>query len=240
MANDHDTIIKIKKLGFTYGEGWIFRNLDIEVCRGDFLAVIGANGAGKSTLLRIIAHILMPTEGEILLYGCPTDKFKEWERVGYVPQNPARQQRNFPISVREVVQLGRLDRHLIFKRFSRRDESAIDDVIQRFSLAKLAHRKVGELSGGQQQRVFLARAMVRDPELLLLDEPATGVDADAKAALYKMLGELHQQGKTIVMVSHDLELAAQYAENALCLDQGVCFKGKMQDAIRHRHKHRYF
>lgn len=232
--------IEIKNLGFTYGEGWVFRNLTVTVPRGDFLAVIGANGAGKSTLLRIIARILEPSEGTVLLYGEPVKLFKEWGRIGYVPQNPARQQRDFPISVREVVRLGRLGGQSLFKRLGHTDEAAVDAVLRRFELEGMAQRKIGELSGGQQQKVFLARAMVRDPDLLLLDEPATGVDAEAKAALYKMLGDLHRQGKTIVMISHDLELAAQYAVSALCLDQGLCFWGKMQDAIQHRHKHRYF
>ena len=233
-------LVALKELGFRFGDCWLFRNLNLEVQQGDFIAVIGPNGAGKSTLLRVIANILPATEGDVLLFGESLRRFKDWEKIGYVPQNPARQQNSFPISVREVVQLGRLDGSSVFKRFGSEDHKAVDRMIQRFNLGSFSHRKVGELSGGQQQRVFLARAMVNDPDILLLDEPATGVDTDAKAVLYHMLGELHQQGKTIIMVSHDLDLADQYAKKALCLDQGVCFWGNMHDALRHRHKHGYF
>jgi ABC-type Mn/Zn transport systems, ATPase component len=233
-------LVALKNLGFSFGEGWIFRNLNLEIQQGDFIAVIGANGAGKSTLLRVIAHILPATEGDVFLFGESLQRFRDWKKIGYVPQNPARQQNSFPISVREVVQLGRLDGSSVFKRFNSDDHRAVDEIMQKFGLEEFSHRKVGELSGGQQQRVFLARAMVNNPDILLLDEPATGVDTDAKAALYQMLGKLNQQGKTIIMVSHDLDLADQYARKALCLDQGLCFWGNMHDALKHRHKHGYF
>ena len=211
------TVIEIEKLGYSYGEGWILNDLSLKIEQGDFVAVIGPNGAGKSTLLRLLAGILKPA------------------------QNPARQHRAFPISVREVVSLGRLSGGSMFQHYTHEDKAAVDDIIERFSLKELAHRKIGELSGGQQQRVYLARAMVRSPQLLLLDEPATGVDPDAKEELYTMLGEINRgQGVTIVMVSHDLELAVKVCKNALCLDHNICFWGDVHQALVHRHKHGYF
>ena len=219
-----ENIIKINKLGYNYGEGWILHDLSVEIVQGDFVAVIGPNGAGKSTLLRLLAGILQPTSGEIELYGTPLPQFEAWEKIGYVPQNPAKQHRDFPISVKEVLGLGLLCGSSMFQKISRAGKARVETMLERFYLQELAHRKIGELSGGQQQRVFLARAMVRQPELLLLDEPATGVDPDAK----------------IVMVSHDLELAAEVAHNALCLDHDVCFWGDVQQALVHRHKHGYF
>ncbi len=233
--------IRLEDLGFNYGDGWIFRHLSLTVPAGDFAAVIGANGVGKSTLLRMVARILAPTEGKVFLYGTEVSHFQDWGRLGYVPQNPARRQRSFPISVEEVVQLGRWDGRGLFHRFDRQDREAVEATLARFELRDLRHRKVGELSGGQQQRVFLARAMVNDPELLLLDEPATGIDADAKEALYRMLADLNGRGKTIVMVSHDLEMAARYAKTAICLDDGgLCFFGPIREGLHHRHKHGYF
>ena len=101
-----ENIIKINKLGYNYGEGWILHDLSVEIAQGDFVAVIGPNGAGKSTLLRLLAGILQPTSGEIELYGTPLPQFKAWEKIGYVPQNPAKQHRDFPISVKEVIGLG--------------------------------------------------------------------------------------------------------------------------------------
>ena len=236
-----ENIIKINKLGYNYGEGWILHDLSVEIVQGDFVAVIGPNGAGKSTLLRLLAGILQPTSGEIELYGTPLPQFKAWEKIGYVPQNPAKQHRDFPISVKEVIGLGLLCGSSMFQKISRAGKARVETMLERFYLQELAHRKIGELSGGQQQRVFLARAMVRQPELLLLDEPATGVDPDAKIELYRMLRDINRElGVTIVMVSHDLELAAEVAHNALCLDHDVCFWGDVQQALVHRHKHGYF
>ncbi|MBQ8417788.1 MAG: metal ABC transporter ATP-binding protein [Phascolarctobacterium sp.] len=234
-------IIEIKDLGFDYGEGWVFHKLNLEIAEGDFVAVIGANGAGKSTLLKMLANVIEPTSGDISYYGMPIKDFKNWERIGYVPQNPGRQQKNFPISVREVVGLGLLKGNSLIHRFNGQDKEAINQIMERFNLMDLRYRKIGELSGGQQQRVFLARAMVKQPKILLLDEPATGIDTAAKADLYAMLKNINrQQGVTIVMVSHDLELAADAAQNALCLDHGICFWGEVHAALKHHHRHGYF
>ena len=129
----------------------------------------------------------------------------------------------------------------LIHRDTAEDKKAIDEIIERFNLNELRHRKIGDLSGGQQQRVFLARAMVKQPKILLLDEPATGIDTAAKADLYAMLKKINrEQGVTIIMVSHDLELAADAAQNALCLDHGICFWGEVHAALKHHHKHGYF
>lgn len=234
-------IIRITNLGFDYGEGWVFHKLNLNIEKGDFVAVIGANGAGKSTLLKMLANVVTPTQGEIHYYNLPVADFHEWEKIGYVPQNPARQQRNFPISVREVIELGLIHRHNLLGRINSQDRQMIDKMLTDFDLTALQHRKIGELSGGQQQRVFLARAMVKQPEILLLDEPATGIDTQAKTLLYGMLKKINREnGVTIVMVSHDLELAAETARNALCLDHGICFWGEVHAALKHHHKHGYF
>ena len=234
-------MLELRNINAHYGHSQVLYDISLDVKQGEFVTIIGANGAGKSTLLRLLAHILRPTTGFITLYGQPLNEFKDWQKIGYVPQNPGRQQRSFPISVREVVALGRLDGRSLLQRFNDQDEAAVAKIIEQFSLQDLARRKIGDLSGGQQQRVFLARAMVNNPDLLLLDEPATGVDPDAKVELYQMLGNLNQrEGKTIVMVSHDLELASQYAHDALCLDRSVCFWGGVHEALTHRHKHGYF
>ena len=224
-------IIEIKDLGFDYGEGWVFHKLNLEIAEGDFVAVIGANGAGKSTLLKMLANVIEPTIGEIDYYGTPIGEFKNWER----------QQKDFPISVREVVGLGLLNPNSLIHRFTAQDKEAIAEIMERFNLTDLRHRKIGDLSGGQQQRVFLARAMVKQPKILLLDEPATGIDTAAKADIYAMLKKINrEQGVTIIMVSHDLELAADAAQNALCLDHGICFWGEVHAALKHHHKHGYF
>ena len=144
------TVIEIEKLGYSYGEGWILNDLSLKIEQGDFVAVIGPNGAGKSTLLRLLAGILKPAQGRIAIFGQDRENFTAWDKIGYVPQNPARQHRAFPISVREVVSLGRLSGGSMFQHYTHEDKAAVDDIIERFSLKELAHRKIGELSGGQR------------------------------------------------------------------------------------------
>lgn len=236
-----NNIITAQGLGFDYGEGWVFHKLDLEVPQGDFVAVIGANGAGKSTLLKMLANVMPPTVGEIYYYGQNLKDFNSWNKIGYVPQNPAKMQRGFPISVEEVVALGLLKPGRLWQKFNDDDKVAIEKTLSDFQLKSLRYRKIGELSGGQQQRVFLARAMVHRPEILLLDEPATGIDTASKIALYDMLKDINrQQGVTIVMISHDLELAAESAKSALCINHGICFRGDVHKALQHHHKHGYF
>ncbi len=236
-----DNIIVVKNLGFDYGEGWVFNDVSFEIPQGDFVAVIGANGAGKSTLLKMLAHAMPPTIGEIYYYGQPIEQFSDWQYIGYVPQNPAKMQRDFPINVEEVVGLGLLGSNKILHRFNQKDKLAIECMLERFELTTLRKRKIGELSGGQQQRVFLARAMVHNPQILLLDEPATGIDTSYKKTLYTMLREINrQQNVTIIMISHDLEMAVEAAKSAVCLDRGICFRGDVHEALVHHHKHGYF
>lgn len=236
-----DNIIKVENLGFDYGEGWVFHKLDLAIPKGDFVAVIGANGAGKSTLMKMLANVIPPTVGEIYYYGQPIEKFTEWQKIGYVAQNPARMQRSFPISVEEVVSLGLLDGSIGLPFFSSEQKARVKELLSQFQLESLRHRKIGELSGGQQQRVFLARAMVKRPEILLLDEPATGIDTGSKEALYAMLKRINsEQDVTIIMISHDLELAAEAAKSALCINHGVCFRGEVHAALKHHHAHGYF
>lgn len=236
-----ENIIKVENLGFDYGEGWVFHKLDLAIPKGDFVAVIGANGAGKSTLMKMLANVIPPMAGEIYYYGQPIEKFTEWHKIGYVAQNPVRMQRNFPISVEEVVSLGLLDGSIGLPFFSSEQKARVKELLSQFQLENLRHRKIGELSGGQQQRVFLARAMVKRPEILLLDEPATGIDTSSKEALYAMLKRINsEQGVTIIMISHDLELAAEAAKSALCINHGVCFRGEVHAALKHHHAHGYF
>ena len=229
-------IIEAHDLGFDYGAGWVFHKLNLEIPEGDFVAVIGANGAGKSTLIKMLAHVVPPTTGKIYYYGKPLESFTDWQLLGYVPQNPARQQQSFPISVEEVVKQGLINPHKFWQRFGEQEKSLLESALDTFDLQQLRDCRIGELSGGQQQRVFLARAMVKQPQILFLDEPATGIDAAAKIALYDMLRKINQeQNVTIIMVSHDLDLASLVAKSALCLNHGICFRGDVREALNHHH-----
>lgn len=234
-------VIALKGLGFDYGDGWVFHKLNIEIDEGDFVAVIGANGAGKSTLLKMLARLVPPTEGTVEYYGQDIRDFDRWDWIGYVPQNPGKSSLDFPVSVEEVVTMGLLQPRSILHRTTAADRQRIDEVLGFFGLTELRKRRMKELSGGQQQKVFLARAMVKKPKILLLDEPSTAMDGRTKTALYDYLQRINREkGVTVVMVSHDLELASRSAKSALCLDHGVCFWGDVQGALQHHHHHGYF
>lgn len=235
------TAVELKNLGFDYGSGWIFHKLNIEIEEGDFVVVIGANGVGKSTLLKMLANLVTPTAGTIEYYGTDITKFAAWEKIGYVPQNPGRAQRDFPITVEEVVASGLLRPRSLLHRLQNEDRQRIWEQLQFFGLTELRRRQMRELSGGQQQKVYLARAMVKRPRILLLDEPSTAMDSETKSNLYAYLKRINEeQGVTIMMVSHDLELAAHAAKSALCLDHGVCFWGEVGAALQHHHHHGTF
>ena len=217
-----ENIIKINKLGYNYGEGWILHDLSVEIAQGDFVAVIGPNGAGKSTLLRLLAGILQPTSGEIELYGTPLPQFKAWEKIGYVPQNPAKQHRDFPISVKEVIGLGLLCGSSMFQKISRAGKARVETMLERFYLQELAHRKIGELSGGQQQRVALARALVAQPGLLLLDEPLSNLDAKLRESMrFEILSIQKALGITVVYVTHDQGEAMAMSDRVVVMSKGV-------------------
>ena len=216
-----ENIIKINKLGYNYGEGWILHDLSVEIAQGDFVAVIGPNGAGKSTLLRLLAGILQPTSGEIELYGTPLPQFEAWEKIGYVPQNPAKQHRDFPISVKEVIGLGLLCGSSMFQKISRAGKARVETMLERFYLQELAHRKIGELSGGQQQRVAIARALIGSPEILFADEPTGNLDSRTGTEIMDLLREINKNiGQTIIMVTHSPE-AAKSSSRVITVKDGV-------------------
>ena len=218
-----ENIIKINKLGYNYGEGWILHDLSVEIAQGDFVAVIGPNGAGKSTLLRLLAGILQPTSGEIELYGTPLPQFKAWEKIGYVPQNPAKQHRDFPISVKEVIGLGLLCGSSMFQKISRAGKARVETMLERFYLQELAHRKIGELSGGQQQRVAIARALIAKPRIVFADEPTGNLDTRTGEDTMRLLMECAAEfGQTLIVVTHNPEIA-QKAQQVIRIEDGRIF-----------------
>ena len=219
-----ENIIKINKLGYNYGEGWILHDLSVEIAQGDFVVVIGPKGAGKSTLLRLLAGILQPTSGEIELYGTPLPQFKAWEKIGYVPQNPAKQHRDFPISVKEVIGLGLLCGSSMFQKISRAGKARVEKMLERFYLQELAHRKIGELSGGQQQRLCIARALAVQPDVLLMDEPTSALDPISTLKVEELMEDLKKK-YTVVVVTHNMQQATRVSDETafFLVGEGVEF-----------------
>lgn len=210
-------IIEIEDLSFAYQEASVLRHVSFCVNAGDFVGIIGPNGGGKTTLLKLILGILKPSSGTIRVFGQtpPADL----SRIAYVPQ-AMRFDKQFPISVLEVVLLGRLSQLPWYGRYSQADIQAARDALERVGLLSLQNHAFGTLSGGQAQRTLIARALVSNPALLLLDEPTASIDAQAQADIYRILTEL-RGSMTIVMVTHDLEAAIKYVQSVICVQQTI-------------------
>src|SRR5690606_38133035 len=157
----------------------LIEHLSFQVMERDFIGLIGSNGAGKTTLLKMIVGLLKPSKGEIRLFGEPIQQFKQWDRIGYVPQKNAHNTL-IPATVREVVMSGLDGKKTLFRWPTAKDAKKCEEAMRAFGIEDLADRRIGKLSGGQQQRVFLARALINRPDLLILDEPSVGIDAESQ------------------------------------------------------------
>lgn len=206
----HESVLSLDHISFSYDNKQVLSDLSFQVLQRDFVGLVGPNGAGKTTMLRMIVGLLNPERGEIRLFGQPRSQFKDWERIGYVPQknsfNPL-----FPATVREVVLSGLYGRKKMFKRMTKADKHKCDEALELMRITDLADRKIGQLSGGQQQRAFLARALVNNPDLLILDEPTVGIDAETQEEFFRLIRHMHRHHNiTFLMVSHDIGVLEDY------------------------------
>jgi zinc transport system ATP-binding protein len=181
----------------------VLRGVDLAVEPGEMLAVMGPNGSGKSTLIRALLGLIPLSGGRVELYGVPPSKFKDWKRIGYVPQRLSIGG-GVPATVREIVASGRIARQSRFRPFSAADRGAVDHALEAVGMADRARDPAQELSGGQQQRVLIARALAGEPDAFVMDEPTAGVDAGSQETLAQTLRDLVGQGRTVVLVAHEL------------------------------------
>lgn len=224
-----EKIIEIENVSFHYGEKYVLNNINISIEKESFTAIVGPNGSGKSTLLKCILGVLHPQKGTIRLYGTEIEAFKAWNRIGYVSQKANSFNTEFPASVLEVVSMGLFRKKGLFRRLNKRDKEKVVETLRLVGMENLANKSIGELSGGQQQRVFIARALVSDPELLVLDEPTVGVDAKSVSAFYELLEHLHREKKmTLLLVTHDIGVVTDRLTNVVCLNQCVYFHGDVE------------
>jgi len=229
-VNKRPPLVSVNNVSFSYGATKILDRVTFSISAGDFLAIIGPNGSGKTTLLKIILGILQPEKGSVKLLGENIKVFKQWEKIGYVPQKATNIDSLFPVSVREVVAMGLLSQKKFPRFIRKKDEGAIDRALEQVNLKDFKNRRIGELSGGQQQRVFIARAIVNRPLILFLDEPTTGVDAETQEKFYSMLGRLNLAEKiTIVIITHDLGIVNKRVNKIACLNQRLVFHGTHDD-----------
>jgi zinc transport system ATP-binding protein len=215
-----ENIIEITGVSFKQDTSYILEDIDLEIKRGEFLGIIGPNGAGKTTLLRIILGLIKPTSGTIKLFGEDINHFKDWYKIGYIPQHALSFDVNFPVNVFEVVSMGRFSKKGLFKNLGKEDRQLIDDVLEIVGMKEYKNRRIGELSGGQQQRVFIARALSSQPELLILDEPTVGVDIAGQKEFYDFLEKLNKEKKiTLVIVTHDIGNISSRIGKLACINK---------------------
>lgn len=213
--------IEAENLSFSYGNESIFAKIGFSIHRGDFAAVIGSNGAGKSTLMRIILGELAPTEGSIKILNQDVEKFTDWPKIGYLPQSGLQSADSFPATTEEIVMANLFSQIGLMRFPKKKHRDKVRQALELVGMEAYSKRMISELSGGQRQRVMLARVLVSDPEIMILDEPTTGVDSKTVESLYELLYSLnHKTGITIVMVTHDIGRASGYVSRILSLEEG--------------------
>jgi zinc transport system ATP-binding protein len=220
-----ELLVEARGVSYAYGSTPVVEDVDLDVRRGQFVALVGPNGSGKSTLLRVLLGALRPARGSVRLLGRPASEVNDRWRIGYVPQRPTLAP-DVPATVREIVMTGRLARRGWWRPLRSADVAAVDHALESVDLADLADHPITQLSGGQQQRVFIARAFSGEPEFLVLDEPIAGIDAESQRrfrdSLVHLIGE---HGAGVLLVSHELSAVADVIDRVIVLKRRVLFDG---------------
>jgi zinc transport system ATP-binding protein len=221
-ATQDTPILELQNVDVARSGEIIIQNANFILNKGDYIGLVGPNGGGKTTLILALLNFLPRAKGTIKLFNTNIDKFQAWQKVAYISQTATNFDNKFPLTVRELVALGRIKKGNIARRYTNEDWQAVDDSINFMGLTKEAHKRIGQLSGGQKQRVFVAKALARNPEIIFLDEPIVGVDAATQEKFYKKLSDLNTQRKTtILLVTHDLASVFCRMSKVLCVNKQV-------------------
>ena len=225
-AEVNPTLVELADVSFSYNQQRAVQDATFSIERGDFAGLIGPNGAGKTTIVKLILGLLKPDSGSIKLFGEDLSQFKDWKRIGYVPQKAIGFDQNFPATVLEVASMGRISKAGMFHPLSQEDNGAVEKALSLVDISPLRNRRIGELSGGHQQRVFIARALAAEPDLIILDEPTVGVDAEVQHSFYELLKKLNKEfGMTLILISHDIGIVSKNVNKLVCVN----IKVKMHD-----------
>ena len=219
-----EEVVTLRDVSVDYEGIPALEHVNLSIYENDFVGIIGPNGGGKSTLLKVILGLVSPRQGEVELWRQPLQK--NVQRIGYVPQD-ASFDKHFPITVWNVVLLGRLSRKHILRPYDSQDKAKAMEALETVGMAELRKRPIGSLSGGQQQRALIARALVHDTSLLLLDEPMANVDSTAQEEFYSLLSRLRRK-MAIMMVSHDLSAISVNVDKVACLNKTLYYHGSKE------------
>lgn len=216
--------VEINHVSLKFNEQLILEDINFSIEEKDFIAIIGPNGGGKTTLLKVMLGILTPDKGQVRVFGRKPNKAKYL--MGYLPQR-LDFDRDFPINVFETVLMGRY--HGLLKKYSTKDHDAVIEALKNVKMDKFKDRQISKLSGGQLQRVFIARAIVRDPKLLIMDEPMASIDPEMQQSFYELMSRLKDK-MAIVLVSHDVGAVSSHVDKIACLNQKLYFHGPVEDS----------
>jgi ABC-type Mn2+/Zn2+ transport system ATPase subunit len=224
-----ESAIDINNLSVTLSGNLILDNISVSVEKGMLTGLIGPNGAGKSTLLKAILGLIPVNQGTITFFGKPLNEIRK--EIAFVPQ---RQEIDwdFPATVEEIVLMGRFPFTGFFKRYSSEDKFEVKQALASAGITNLKNRQIGKLSGGQQQRVFIARALAQQASLIILDEPFAGIDAATEETIREVFIQLKNIGKTVLIVHHDLQTAAEYFDRLILLNVKIIEEGKKEDVLK--------
>lgn len=218
-GNKKQEIISLKNIWVSYDDINVLEDINLSINEQEFLGIIGPNGGGKTTLLKVILGLILPSKGEVKVFGRKPEENREY--IGYVPQYPLFD-REFPISVEEVVLMGRWGKSKFFKSYNQIDKQKAQETLDLVGMLEFKNKQIGKLSGGQQQRVFIARALVTDPKVLLLDEPLASIDTLLQTGFYELLERLKKK-MSIVLVTHDLTAVSIYVDKIACLNRRLFY-----------------
>jgi zinc transport system ATP-binding protein len=226
QINHNKNIIELSNVSFSYQDEEVIKDISVVVHKGDYLGIVGPNGGGKSTILKLILGLLTPTSGKILLFGQDVSIFKDWSRFGYVSQQVAHIDPSFPMTVEEIVMMGRFSKLGLFKFPGKNDKEEVKKALENVDMWDFRKRLIGDLSGGQQQRVFIARALAGEPEVIILDEPTVGVDEKTQKQFYTLLQKLNNDfNLTLLLVSHELDMVAHEATEIIYINRNLVYYG---------------
>lgn len=225
-----EPIVSMKDIMYAYENKTVLNHVNFELPAGSFMGLVGPNGGGKTTLIKLILGLLKPDHGKIQLFGEPIEKFKAKNKIGFVSQKANSFNKGFPATVFEVVSMGLTAKVGYLKFLKSRHKAQILHAIDQVGMREYAYENVGNLSGGQQQRVFIARSLVSEPELLILDEPTVGVDYENVKRFYELLHRLNdEKGITLLLVTHDTGTMTEHATDIVCLNKTLHFHGKPEE-----------
>ncbi len=211
-------VIQLKDVSFGYDGNTVLEKINLDIFEGDYLGIVGPNGSAKSTLLKLILNILKPQEGSIKLFDQESHHFKDWGKLGYVPQKATSFNSSFPATVEEVVGANLYPLIGLFKPIGKKYREMIYEALQVVGMESYGKRLIGNLSGGQQQKVFIARTLVSSPRIIVLDEPTVGIDLKSQGEFYQLLEKLNKEmNMTIVMVSHDVGVITEKVNRVACM-----------------------